>query len=90
MTADLPQITITLDESTDLYILMARSYGMTSPAGPRLFRGGDVPNIEFRHQSQDAAEDAAGKLRTYLDSAWDKKAPKEKKLAEIVDPVWEQ
>lgn len=59
-------IFIEMDESAQ-YVLMADDGRMSAtPAGPRLFRGPPHPAISFRHDTMDAAEGDARKLRVYL------------------------
>lgn len=61
-----PQITVAFDADEDYFVLMATSYGRTSPAGERLFRAQPWPDISFRHFTQESAETAAATLRAYL------------------------
>lgn len=80
-----PAISVELD--SDCFRLLATSHGVTNPAGPRLFRGGELPEIHFLHtDEQDAIRDAA-LLQRYCDLAWFGKAPKGKGREEKEQPV---
>lgn len=74
----IPLITIELNGDTDCWELMATSYLRSEPAGPRLFRGGDLPDIQFSHVDQTDAERDRAALQRYVDLAWSGKAPKAK------------
>lgn len=84
-----PLITIEQDFETDLFQLMATSYTRCEPAGPRLFRGGSLPVIQFTHVDQASAERDCALLQTYVTAAWAGKAPKAKgrEEKEVVVPV---
>lgn len=73
-----PTITIIQDFETDLFHLMATSFSVTNPAGPRLFRGGSLPLIQFTHVDQASAERDCALLQNYVTLAWAGKAPKAK------------
>lgn len=62
-----PKITLDFDWSTAEHVLIATSFGMTSPAGPRLFRGGMKPDIGFRSTDEAEARKWAEILQKYLD-----------------------
>lgn len=64
------------DTATNYWRLLIRDRGFTAPAGPRLFRAPPHPEIEFRHDTQAAANEAAAKLRVYLDGLTAKKKKK--------------
>ena len=70
-----PKITVSLDEEIDEWILLATSYGSTTPAGPRLFRA-DPPAVQFAHAERADAERDAAVLQKYLDAVWQKKGKK--------------
>lgn len=86
-----PVITVEENMETGEFTLMATSYSTTEPAGPRLFRGGDLPDIQFAHFDADNAEHDRALLQRYCDLAWAGKAPKakgrEEKEAEAAAPV---
>jgi len=71
-----PRITIELDGDTDHWQLMATSYSVTNPAGPRLFRGGELPDVQFTHADESTALADAAKLQRYCDLAFAGKAPR--------------
>ncbi len=67
-----PRITTEYDCDTECFRLMATSHQRTEPAGPRLYRGGDFPLIQFAHEDKDAAkgrEEAEEKKMTKWDFA---------------------
>jgi hypothetical protein len=64
-----PTISTALDLDDGLWHIEATSYGRTQPAGPRLFRAQPWPDIQFQHDTQEAAERDAAKLRAYLEGA---------------------
>lgn len=73
-----PVISVELDGDCDCFRLMATSHGTCEPCGPRLFRGGELPAIDFIHiDEMDALRDAE-MLQRYCDLAWSGKAPKGK------------
>lgn len=82
MTA-LPKISVAFDADTGLYDLMATSYGMTMPAGPRLFRSAPTPDIEFHHYTEESANRDASALQDYIDTVWGKKSKKEKEEPDL-------
>lgn len=60
------RIFIAMDES-DRYRLMCDDGRMSAmPCGARIFRGPPHPKIEFSHETMEAAETDARKLRAYL------------------------
>lgn len=73
-----PIITVSEDIDTGEFTLMATSHGRTNPAGPRLFRGGELPDIQFTHFDADNAERDRAALQAYVTAAWAGKAPKAK------------
>lgn len=73
-----PIITIDYDMDCEIYTLVATSHGTTEPAGPRLFRGGKLPDVQFTHVDQASAERDCALLQRYCDLAWQGKAPKAK------------
>lgn len=75
MTADLPTISVGFDCDTGGWRIFATSYGSTMPAGERLFRAPPLPNIRFSHESKEAAETDAGKLREYVGRVWTQRGP---------------
>lgn len=82
-----PTITIIQDFETDLFHLMATSYSTTEPCGPRLFRGGELPAIQFVHADEMEALRDAEMLQRYCDLAWQGKAPKAKGREEKEETV---
>lgn len=54
--------------STGLYHLMCESHGRAATAGPRILRGGIWPSVRWSHETEEAAEKDAAKLRAYLDA----------------------
>src|SRR3954463_13647225 len=87
-----PRISVQFSDAYDCYQLVATSYSVTSPAGPRLFRGGDFPEIEFLHVDESEALKDAAKLQVYIDLAWAGKAPRAKGREEAEQPkltVWD-
>ncbi len=73
-----PHITTEYDCDTECFRLMATSHQRTEPAGPRLYRGGDFPVIQFAHEDKDAADRDCAALQEYVTLAWAGKAPKAK------------
>lgn len=61
-----PQITVQPDESSGAWRLFVFSHGKLERAGPRLFRGGEIPYITFTHEDKARAETDAQALRDYL------------------------
>ncbi len=71
------KIFIEFDADVDLYVLMCDDRRMRPmPAGKRLFRAPPHPDINFSHETMQAAEDAASKLRSYLGALEPKKISK--------------
>lgn len=70
MKSSAPIITIEFSGESDLWQLVVTSFGKTEPAGPRLFRGGDLPVIKFLHSDEMDAIHDAGVLQKYCDAAW--------------------
>jgi hypothetical protein len=69
----------------DKYILMCLGRGMGAmPAGPRLYRARPHPEIDFSHDTMEAANSAAEALTTYIDRLTTKKLSK-KELREQHD-----
>ncbi len=73
-----PIISIEYDMDTETYQLMATSYSVTNPAGPRLFRGGDLPDVQWTHSNEAEALRDCALLQTYVTLAWAGKAPRAK------------
>lgn len=73
-----PTITTEFDGDCDLWRLMVTSFTRCEPAGPRLFRGGDLPDVQWLHEDEESALDDAAKLQAYVTLAWAGKAPKAK------------
>lgn len=73
-----PIITIELDGDSDCFRLLATSHGVTNPCGPRLFRGGEPPQIHFLHTDEEDAIRDCKLLQEYVTLAWSGKAPKAK------------
>lgn len=73
-----PTITIEFIGESDLWQLMATSFTVTNPAGPRLFRGGELPQVQWLHEDESTALADAAKLQAYVTAAWAGKAPKAK------------
>jgi hypothetical protein len=64
MPIETPVITVAPTDTG--YELQATSYGRTSPAGQRLFRGRPWPVVSFSHTTKAAAEKDAATLTDYL------------------------
>lgn len=87
-----PIISIEFDGDADCFRLMATSFLRREPAGPRLFRGGELPNVSWLHVDEDSARADAAKLQAYVTAAWQGKAPKAKGKEEQEQPkltVWD-
>jgi len=82
-----PTVTAVFDFDTERYVLMATSHGVCNPAGPRLFRGGDLPNVQFSHVDQTEAERDRDALQTYINLVWSGKAPRSKGREEAEQPA---
>ncbi len=80
---EIPQISVAYDLDTGLHEIVATSYGRASPAGPRLFRAPPHPEIAFAHDTPEAAEADAQKLRAYLDSLGMRKGPSKSALRKL-------
>ena len=61
-----PTISVTLDADTMEHVIMVTSHGRTEPFGPRIFRAPPHPAVSTRHESPEAAEKDAAKIRAYL------------------------
>lgn len=60
-------IKITVDYEDGTFRLMANRAGMSAtPAGHRLYRGGDFPRVDYVHDSPESAAKDAEKLNAYL------------------------
>jgi len=68
--AAIPTVSALLDMETGQWRLFASSYGMTTPAGPRLFRGGIPPALNWVSDTQEAANAEVALLTEYLNSTW--------------------
>ena len=76
--AELPAISVAFDMDEGVYRIYASSYGQTTPAGERLFRGHPWPVVQFVHAEEAAALRDARTLREYLaDCAAGKRKDKE-------------
>ena len=73
-----PKISIEYDMDREEFRLMATSYSVTNPAGPRLFRGGELPDVAFTHINEAEALRDCALLQTYVTLAWAGKAPRAK------------
>lgn len=62
------KITVEFSLDTGLYHLMCESHGRVATAGPRILRGGIHPQIAWSHETEEAAEKDATKLRAYFDA----------------------
>jgi len=62
-----PAISVVFDFGSEEYVLMATSYGRSSPAGPRILRAAPHPDVQWRHIDEASAEADAKKLRAYFD-----------------------
>lgn len=80
-----PIITAEFSGDMDLWQLVATSHGTTEPCGPRLFRGGELPDVQFTHVDQAGAIRDCALLQRYCDLAWSGKAPKAKGREEKVE-----
>jgi hypothetical protein len=47
--------------------IYCESHGRTAIAGPRILRGGPWPDVQWAHETQEAAEADAKKLRAYFE-----------------------
>ena len=84
---------ITARESFDTgrWHLHATGHGRTAIAGERLFRGYPRPDIQFSHDTEEAALKDAAKLQAYLDNPPKKSRATNKRVGafeELDDPVW--
>lgn len=61
-----PEIGVEFDMDTEQYCLTATNHGRTAIAGIRILRAEPWPRIQFRHDTQEAAEKDARELRAYL------------------------
>ncbi len=80
---EVPTISVAYDLDTGLHEIIAMSYGRASPAGPRLFRAPPHPEIRWSHDTPEAAEADAQKLRAYLDSLTQRKGPSKAALRKL-------
>ena len=62
------KITVEFSLDTGLYHLMCESHGRVATAGPRILRGPPHPQIAWKHETEEAAEKDAAKLRAYFDA----------------------
>lgn len=70
-------MTIFVEFDGELYRLMCNCGRMAPmPAGPRLFKGGEFPLINFTHAEPDTAEQDAKKLQRYVDEVAKKRQNK--------------
>lgn len=77
------KVFVELSLDTGRHELWVRGPGMQPmPAGARLRKGGEWPAIGFSHETEEAAEADAGKLRTYLAEVAGKKQGK-RELREV-------
>ncbi len=71
------------DPEIDRHEIWVSSKGMSpAPAGPRLFRASPHPNIQFTHETAEAANKDAEKLRAYIANLTPKKQSK-RELREV-------
>lgn len=61
-----PQITVARDEASGAWRLYVFSHGKTERAGPRLFRGGEIPYLSFVHEDKSRADKDCAALQAYL------------------------
>lgn len=74
-------IAVQFDAETMSYDLVVQDGMMRPmPAGPRLFRGGDVPRIRFSHDTLTAAQQDARVLEQYLNAP--RKGPSKREMKE--------
>lgn len=71
-----PLISVLFDADRELWTLYATSHGHTAVAGPRIFRAPPHPDIQFAHDTQEAATRDAATLRDYLAGLPQKKMTK--------------
>jgi len=62
-----PTLSITYDMESAHYVIMAESHGRSAVAGPRILRAPPHPDVQWRHDTQEAAEADVQKLRQYFD-----------------------
>jgi len=75
------KITVQFDAETMSYDLMIEDGMMRPmPAGPRLFRGGDVPAIKFSHDTLTTAQQDTRTLERYLNTP--RKGPNKRAMKE--------
>lgn len=74
-------ITVQFDAEAMSYDLMVEDGMMRPmPAGPRLFRGGNVPAIRFSHETLATAQQDARTLEQYINTP--RKGPNKRALKE--------
>jgi hypothetical protein len=87
-----PRISVQITE--DGYELVASSYSVNEPAGPRLFRAPPWPEVRFSHDTRAEAERDRDMLQRYLDNpgrSRTRKGDEEARPAETIDlseAVW--
>ncbi len=80
--AEQPVISAVRMSPNQPFVLMATSYGQTTPAGPRLFRAPPHPDIRFSNfDTLEEAQKDAGKLQAYIAAAWSDQPRKKKTRA---------
>ncbi len=72
------KIFVEMDEDFRFRIMADCGRMSPAPAGPRIFRGPPHPEVAFVHDSPDAAEEDARKIRVYLTGLPKKPASKKK------------
>lgn len=60
--------------------LCVESHGFRAPAGIRLYRGGDWPDIDFFHMEEARAREDAVRLQRYLDAREKERGPSKAKV----------
>ena len=61
-----PEILVEYNFDCDRFEIMARSHNRTMPFGPRIFRAPPHPDVQAQHDTMEAAEADARKVRAYL------------------------
>ena len=77
-----PVISVEYSMDSDEYTLVATSYSVTNPAGPRLFRGGELPDVQWCHSNEAEANRDRDLLQRYLNDVHSGKSRKAKRGAE--------
>jgi len=69
-------IAVQLNLDSGLHEIWAENFGFWAPGGPRLFRAPPHPNIQWAHETPEAAEKDAEAVRQYLARIGDKRQSK--------------